>query len=483
MNIDRTALASLAAEELARRDLSTFAQRVMPNYELAPHAKLIFDVLTKLESGEINRLVISQPPQTGKSTALQLFCAYALGRDPSRRIVTASYGEELAVRNSRYIRQVIESAEFPFPARLAKDSRAVDRFNIAGERGSLLAVGVGSGLTGFSADFLILDDLVKDLQAATSPKERETLQAWLTTVAMTRLSKNGRIILAGTRWRFDDVMSTIIEGPDAEKWHVLNLPALSKGAEQDLLGRPEGTTLWPAWKSEDDLADLRVRLGPQRFSALYQGEPTPDSGAVFKAAWFDHTYTSLPPNTTMFFTLDTALSTSVHANYSVILVAATDGIDLFVMDLWRGKWDYPTLRSRLLDANAQYWPTRIFIEAASSGLSILSELGRTRLPLIPIPPGRDSKESRAESVSGWLESGHVRFPVHAPWKEALIQEAMRFPAGAQDDQVDALVNAIQRLRDTEAARRRPRATIGTFSDAIRAQQTPPQQRSMNIWPG
>jgi predicted phage terminase large subunit-like protein len=443
------ALREAAAEELARRDLAAFAQRVMPGYDLAPHAKLILDTLAKVESGEIKRLVISQPPQTGKSTALQLLCAYALGRDPSRRIVTASYGEELAFRNSRIIRELIKSPSYPFAARLAADSRAADRFNIAGERGGLLSVGVGSGLTGFSADLMILDDLVKDFAAATSAKEREALEAWLSTVALTRLSKDARIVLAGTRWSYTDIMSSVLSGPNAESWHVLNLPALSKG-EGDALDRPEGATLWPAWKSEEDLDDLRMRLGSQRFSALYQGEPTPDGGAVFRAEWFAHTYDLIPGNAQTFFTLDTALSTSVSANYSVILVAASDGKELFIRDIWRGRWDYPTLRARLLECYAAYAPTRVFIEAASSGLSILSELKNTPLPLIPIKPGHESKTARAESVAGWLEAGKVRFPSSAPWKAALIEEAMHFPAGAQDDQVDALVNAIQRLRDTEA---------------------------------
>lgn len=108
------ALRAAATEELARREITAFAQLVMPGYELAPHAKLVLDTLQRLESGEIKRLILSQPPQTGKSTALQLFAAFVLGRDPSRRVVTASYGEELAFRNSRIIREFIKSPEFPF---------------------------------------------------------------------------------------------------------------------------------------------------------------------------------------------------------------------------------------------------------------------------------------------------------------------------------------------------------------------------------
>ena len=480
MAIDRAAIKQAAEEELARRDLAAFTMRVMPGYDLAPHAKLVLETLAKVESGEIKRLVLSQPPQTGKSTALQLLAAFALGRDPSRRIVTASYGEELASRNSRVIRELIKAPEWPFPGvRLAADSRAIDRFNIAGHRGSLLSVGVGSGLTGFSADVLILDDLVKDFASARSSKEREAIEAWLNTVAMTRLSKEACVILAGTRWSFVDVIASVLDGDGADKWTVLNLPALSAG-EGDPLGRPEGATLWPAWKSEEDLAELKMRLGSQRFSALYQGAPTPDGGAVFKAEWFEHTWDRIPGNAITFFAVDTALSTSVSANYSVILVAASDGKELFVRDVWRGKWDYPTLRTRLLECYSAYTPTRVFVEAASSGLSILSELKNTALPLIPIKPGHESKEVRAESVAGWMEAGKVLFPVAAAGKAGLIEEAMRFPAGAQDDQVDALVNAIQRLRDTDAMRHRTSGFIGPLSGFMTRANGPRVLPRLNI---
>jgi predicted phage terminase large subunit-like protein len=464
MAIDRAALRKAAREELARRDLVAFTQHVMPGYDMAPHAKLVLDVLARVESGEVKRLVLSQPPQTGKSTALQLLAAFALGRDPSRRVVTASYGEELAVRNSRVIRELIKGPDWPFPdVALAADSRAADRFALAGHRGGLLSVGVGSGLTGFSADLLILDDLVASYAAAKSPKEREALEAWLTTVALTRLQKDAVVVLAGTRWAFNDVMASVLDGEGADKWTVLNLPALSEG-DGDPLGRPEGESLWPAWKSESDLHELQVRLGSQRFASLYQGKPVPDGGATFQGEWFSHTYDRIPSDATTFFTLDTALATSVSANYSVILVAATDGKFLYVRDVWRGRFDYPTLKARLLECYSVYTPSRIFVEAASSGVSILQELRNSALPLVAIKPGHESKEVRAESVCGWLEAGKVLFPVGgAPWLASLVDECMRFPAGAQDDQVDCLVNAIQRLRDTDLQSRRPGGWVGPMS--------------------
>ena len=60
-------------------------------------------------------------------------------------------------------------------------------------------------------------------------KEREALESWLSTVAMTRLSKNACVILADTRWAYTDIMSSVLSGVNADKWHLLNLVAISTG--------------------------------------------------------------------------------------------------------------------------------------------------------------------------------------------------------------------------------------------------------------
>jgi predicted phage terminase large subunit-like protein len=445
---------------------------MMPSFSNAPHAKKIIEHLVALEAGEIQRLILSTPPQHGKSTAVsQLFPAWYAGRNPEQPVVLASYSQELADRNSRIVRGFVGDQRFPFPVHISDTSRAVNRWSLREHRGSVLAVGIDSHLTGFSAQLLVCDDLIADYADAKSPTQRQAVWDWWTTVALTRLARDHRIILAGTRWHDDDLTGRILNSDDAKNWTVLNLPALSRGPEVDPLGRPEGAALWPAFKDEADLAALRTVLGPQKFSALYMGSPIPDGGTYFQASWFEHEYDELPRGLSKFFTMDTALKTGVSNDYSVLLVAATDGRNVYIVDVIRRKLEYPRLRSLVVGEFERHFPSRVYIVSSDNGINLLADLrSTTRMPLIAMPPGRDSKEARVEAITGYWEAGRVLLPRNAVWKADFIAEHLRFPAVPHDDQVDAAELAVRQLRDIEVASHRRRGYFGPLSTILAAQR-------------
>lgn len=82
-----SAIASAASQELARRNLIDFAKRVSPGFKDPAHIRYLADLLERVESGGVKRLGISAPPGHGKSTLLQAFVAWILGRDPKRRVL------------------------------------------------------------------------------------------------------------------------------------------------------------------------------------------------------------------------------------------------------------------------------------------------------------------------------------------------------------------------------------------------------------
>ena len=184
-------LADIADAELARRYLRDYCMRADPDYLPAAHADLIIGHLEALELREIRRLMVLLPPRHSKTYHVsERYPAWWLGRRPSDAVIMASYAAELAQANSRRVRNLLQDVRYPFETRLAADSKAVGLWGTA-QGGRLLAAGVGSGITGFGADLLNIDDPFKDRQEAESETIRERVWLWYQDVARTRLQSGG----------------------------------------------------------------------------------------------------------------------------------------------------------------------------------------------------------------------------------------------------------------------------------------------------
>jgi predicted phage terminase large subunit-like protein len=383
------------------------------------------------------------PPRHGKSKLLQMCSAWYLGRHPSRDVVTCSYSQELADRNSRLSRACIEDDRWPFECRLSAESSAVHRWN-TNAGGGLFAVGVGGGLTGRGANLLVFDDVEHD---AGSDGEREAVWRWYSEIATPRLEPAGAIVVVATRWAETDIVGRLLAAEDGATWELLSLPAIA--GPEDPLGRDVGEALWPERMDLAELESRRVAMGSRAFEAQFNQNPLPATGNLFQRSWL-RGYDALPAMRHTVLALDAASKTSESNDYSVLLTAGTDGLRYYVIDVVRGRWELPQLREQLVHAYSLHRPNAVIIEDASAGVGLAQELQQeTNLPIIPVP-ARGSKISRAESVSPLFEAGKVVLPqptLKLPWHDDLETELLRFPNGKHDDQVDALVLALSRLRD------------------------------------
>lgn len=471
----------------ATKHLDSFILYTYADYQMGWVHKEICDTLDQflrdVEAQKSPRLIVCQPPRSGKSEIVsRRFPAYALGKNPDLQIIATSYSSDLVSRFNRDVQRIIDDDIYReiFPSttlngrNVKTDTRASyirtsDLFEVVGHKGSYRSTGVGGGITGQGADILIIDDPIKDRAEANSPTIREKLWDWYTSTAYTRLSPGGGVIVMATRWHTDDLIGRLIQKMQegsGDDFNVITYPAI---AEHDEPHRKAGEALHPERYDLEQLNAIRQTIGPQDWSALYQQRPVPEGGAVFKIDAFKRwNSTNLPPAFDQILgSWDMTFKDSKSSDYVVGQVWGRKGVDLYLLDLFRGQWDFTKTLEMFALMTAKYPRThRWLIEDKANGSAIISVLKKQIHGITPITP-TESKLERAYAVTPLIEAGNVYIPESATWLANFEDELLNFPAGAHDDQVDSMTQALNFARQH---------TVSTIPESNRAVLMQPRHR-------
>lgn len=472
---------SRVGQELLRRKQATdnlipFCQYTLPEYQSPPHILALSNALERIDRGELKRLIVLMPPRHGKSELVSLrFPCWYLARHPEDYIVQAGYAESIALTHSRQARDIFISSEMQrlFPGIHHRPERAGQE-TIVPERqaahewgtkqgGSYYAVGIGGGLTGRGFDVGIIDDPVKDAEEAESQTYRDRVWDWYITVFITRAEPDAAQIIVMTRWHEDDLVGRILKlaakDKKADQWEVLHFPAIK-----------DGQALWPERYPLGVLERIRAGQadnpdepgqGSRAFESLYQGNPTIAEGQIIKREWWRF-YRQAPYFERTIHSWDTAFKDKTQNDYSVCTVwgEATNGY--YLLDVWRGKVEFPELQRVCASLYERDKPNLVLVEDKASGQSLIQEMQRnTRIPVLPVKVD-SNKVARANSVTPLVEAGKVLLPENAPWLFDYIEELSAFPNAEHDDQVDSTTQALSFMR-TEPE---PEETIVVF-DAMK----------------
>ena len=459
---------ALLDQSLAQASFADFVRQAWHIVEPATplvwnwHLDVLCEYLEAVAADEgLKRLIINVPPRSGKSLlASVLWPAWVWAKHPETRWLFASYSVGLSGKHSADRRTVITAPWYQrrWPLRLLEDQNQKTEF-VNTARGHMLATSLGGTATGKGGDFIVADDL-QNPEMAESTLERANVVRFFDETLSTRLDdkRNGRIVVIQQRTHQADLTGHLL---GQGGWTHLCLPAEFERRSTIALPRTggeiikeAGELLSPEREGRAELDAAKQRLGIFGYACQYQQNPIARGGNLFKVQWLNH-YREMPGVfDEKVMSLDCAFKTGATADYSAAVIighvrtlrAGGPAPGYYVLNVWRGKVEFAELKRLAVELYKAWSPSIVLIEDAASGQSLIQELRvETNLPVRAVRADRD-KFSRAAAVQPAVEAGLLRLPESAPWLQDFVDELIGFPGSANDDQTDALVQALNYLR-------------------------------------
>jgi predicted phage terminase large subunit-like protein len=421
-------------------------QKLIPNWHIDSMCYALEQMVTG-KGGK--RLVLNLPPRTLKSHIVSVCLpAWMLGREPTVRIMCASYSEDLARKFSRDCRALMESGFYKriFPRACLNPKKSTEGEFETTRRGYRLATSVGGTLTGRGGDILIVDDPIK-ANDANSEVALAGADEWFHNTALSRLdSPESFVILAMQRLHQRDLSGILIE----KGWLSLVLPAIATEAKSYLIGphetytRATGELLQPKRDTHQQAEATQLEVGSRIWAAQYQQNPTPAEGNIIKAAWLKR-YDFSPAegkSRRIVLSCDPAGKAGLQNDYTAITICGFNDREICLLHVSRGHWTVRKMFDRINGLAREWNVDAVVIEDTSSGMGLVQMLRDETSLNVKAQQPKGDKLARMSRHEGRFEAGHILLPKEAPWLPEFERELLQFPSGRYDDQVDALLLAL-----------------------------------------
>ncbi|MEH2393895.1 MAG: phage terminase large subunit [Nostoc sp.] len=403
----------------------------------------------------IQNLLLNVPPGSLKSRVLSVCTpAWFWTIDPSWRAIFLSANPRVALRDSVYCRDVIESEwyqkRFSLDWKLRDDNNSKTSFwNTKG--GVRSAFGFNSRITGARGDSLIWDD-PHDAQEVNSELIRQgVIDRWDSAIRnrVNDLRSSVRIGIMQRLHELDLSGHVLKQGG----WEHLCIPQeFEKAHLPTALGwidpRTEpGELMFPERFSLVVLEQEKKALGSYGFAGQHQQRPAPADGGHFKRSWWQY-YKVAPSDFDLIIqSWDCTFKDSKKSDFVVGQVWGKRGGQFYLLDQVRDRMDINATIAAIRALSARYPnSTAKLIEDKANGPAVISMLQREIPGLIAIEP-LGGKLVRAVAIAPFVEAGNVFLPDPsiASWVGDYVGEFSTFPNGSNDDQVDSTSQAINWL--------------------------------------
>ena len=418
------ALQHHARMELARRDFWEFCKCKAPDFykEDRRYLKNICHELQDFYEDPTARvMILNEPPRHGKSRTAGLFAQWVFGKNPSEKIITGSYNEQLSTTFSRGVRNDIQERKASkdktvysdiFPnTQIKRGSSAANLWTIEGQHVSYLATSPGGTVTGFGATLMIIDDIVKNAEEAMNETVLESHWTWFTNTMLSRLEKGGKVIIIATRWNTKD-----LSGRAIAHYKSIGIPVrlITEKALQD-----DGTMLCDG-VLDRQAYDLIVKtMGREIVEANYNQNPIDLVGRLYNVGF--QTYKQLPTDDK-----DQSVVEEVCAyidtadqgdDYLCCIIYALYRQQCYVLDVYFTKEGMEVTEPEVAKRLYEHQVNKCYIESNSGGRGfgrsverILREKHHYYKCYIDLFTQTRNKKARILSSATWCQN-NIKFPI------------------------------------------------------------------------
>ena len=420
---DFAALQREALLEMCRRDFWTFCKTLAPDFykEGRTYLHEFCRALQEFYESDQRVLIVNEPPRHGKSRTAGLFAQWIFGKNPAEKIITGSYNEQLSTTFSRGVRnaimerkasqdRIVYSEIFP-NTQMKRGSSAANLWTLEGQHVSYLATSPGGTVTGFGATIMILDDIVKNADEAMNETVLENHWTWFTNTMLSRLEKNGKLVIIATRWNTKD-----LSGRAIEHYKSIGMPfkLLCERALQE-----DGTMLCEE-VLDRQAYDLIVKtMSLEIVEANYNQNPIDLVGRLYNLGF--QTYTDIPRDdkgNSVLEEICAYIDTADQGDdYLCCIIYGVYRGQCYVLDVYFTKAGMEITEPEVAKRLCQHKVNKAFIESNSGGRGfgrsverILREKYRWYKTYIDLFSQTRNKKARILSSATWCQN-NIKFPV------------------------------------------------------------------------
>ncbi|MBD3262655.1 MAG: hypothetical protein GF334_13460 [Candidatus Altiarchaeales archaeon] len=473
---------------VAENDLEAFIKLVQPKRVLGNCHRELIRWWTRQDA--LSHQLILMPRDHQKSALAAFRVAWEITKNPAIRILYISATSKLAVKQLKFIKDILTSDIYRFywPEMVNEEESkrekwtetevAVDHPMRKAESvrdPTIFTAGLTTTITGLHCDLAVLDDVVVEDNAYSEEGRNrvETQVSYLASITGT----DSNVWVVGTRYHpldlYGSMMEAFIETYDDEGNSIESAP-LYEVYQKEVEDRGDGTGnfLWPRQQRIDgkwfgfntqELAKKKAQYYDKgKFRAQYYNDPNDYGTASISRDMFQYYNRSSVKEDNgfvyykdrrlnLFAAMDFAYSLSKRADYTCIVVIGVDAFhNYYVLDIDRFKTNLISEYFSHLLAMYQKWGFRkIRLEVTAAQSMIVKDLEenyiRTHGLALSVDPNSPRAKTKEERIEAALQPKYANKQM---WHFIggncdLLEEELLLQKPPHDDLKDCLTSAIE----------------------------------------